>query len=324
MACTPDSFRALTCTCRACSPHMYGDPAIDPHHVNPNNPRTHFRTRRKLERSQFQRCEPLALAHAASASFERDVSNFSARQKAALEKLNNMPPLLNPITRPVAAEIIKHFNEIFFLGAIRNLKFKLQPDLARKSSAVGYAHFPRRDASRIMYPELVFDPDTRASPDNDITATILHECVHVFLSQFSCDTSDGFYIWYKAPQDFQLPNCGSSECPILVADNSGLTGHGRAFASLATAIERSARRVLGRPIDLCAWMGAEDEILMDAWRPSPCDLNNFFPSRAELLNDLMTSTLSARAIVSAFADLLAPPATSESEPIPALTTVMAP
>lgn len=228
-------------------------------------------------------------------------------------------------------QAIECFNQLFFLGELPD---HTSDEIARKSLKVertsppshrcrGETHTVVRGKKRqLVETTMWLDLEHPAQFFNghELLNTILHEMCHAFLQRHSCYNGGG-------------DGCrGNQVCVELCQENYGATGHGRAWQTLAAAVEEAAGRlltdhVIGWKPDLGRLEAAVKEIttvgaglqrglgrnkagieeppeIAGGWWPSVCDFENFagedwwkLPALMRSRDDIFVTTRKVRSWV---------------------------
>jgi hypothetical protein len=150
----------------------------------------------------------------------------------------------------------------------------------------GITTYPR---SWTPFAQILIDPaycwsEKKHKSDNIFLSTcscLLHEMCHAFLGLYGCERTNN-------PDDADWcigADDNDSPCKLHRNDNNGAHGHGRAWHTLAKAVQDRSAALLGTRLKLFGIPDAKLEIKgeladgdsdADRWFPSKCDLDTFF------------------------------------------------
>jgi hypothetical protein len=309
----PKKTESVRCTCRDCSPDYYKDDR----HNNPTAKFATFRTRfagancngRYVE-EDFKFYEYLSLSQACAQSFVES-AKLTKRQDEALNTWNALKDkqaAKNIVSILALRTVLSIFDELFFAGSLQCVVVVTKSRILDGDTQLyGITSYPKNwhpSAQILIDPKYCWTgKDSTHKSDNIFLTTcgcLLHEMCHAFLGLYGCDrlapsSSD------DKDEERPKPWCVDGDdtpCTRYRNDNLGAHGHGRAWHTLAKAIEDSSAALLGTKIKL---FNSRDAILeisaplesgdteADRWLPSKCDLEKLFSSEdAKIIRKEMT------------------------------------
>jgi hypothetical protein len=298
------TINAAPCGCSACAPDNYRNL---PHAGKPDVPSAPFRSA-EYKKEGFcvglpDVCayEALGLATAVAKSIISRGAYTAAKRHALADwkvwNAEHQNDSHERMTGPRLAYLFALLNEIFFWGSIRNTTVVLRARELLGSSEynLAYTDWPAlrddTDASRFSgalsdYPiaTIHLDPFAcerdrrrrnltgRLMETHRIVGVLLHEMCHVYLGQYACK---GIHAGCKTCGFAHA--CASAACGHLYVANVN-AGHGRAWHTLAKAIEENCERVLGIRTRVRGLADLRNELRrVEGWRPSRCDVQRLFP-----------------------------------------------
>ncbi|KAI7241701.1 hypothetical protein KC330_g480 [Hortaea werneckii] len=122
--------------------------------------------------------------------------------------------------------------KIFFLGRLRRCTFAWNQELYG-SGIMGFTDPGLTSAHIEMNPEDLHDTDGTKDAVTSHIGTLLHECVHAFIEDYTCGD-----------------RCRRLSCAEGHDFHIGKTGHALAWTLLAARVQRTARIVLGLEVKL--------------------------------------------------------------------------
>lgn len=229
------------CTCYVCAPALY-----EPDQSKHTKATSYMSTRAgDYYMLGLLAHEPLQLIDAAIRSFDRN-DELGPSQRRALQlwqswAKQHLPGLQAPSEHRAwpserdMQDLVAIFNQLFFLGAIQNVRFRWDEALKHLNSfgITTHAQWPYVGEVNVALDPvpLALQSSSRVS---SMLGTLLHECTHAYVNQLGCAGS----------------RCGEQSCKARFNPNVGNSGHGRAWQWLAEAVERVARSSLGIEVDL--------------------------------------------------------------------------
>jgi hypothetical protein len=234
--------------------------------------------------------EYLKLAEACAASFiggkQLTIEQTEAQDAwRALKDGQSSSRIISSLTLRQAMAI---FDELFFHGSLQGvtLVVKRKPIYDGAEQLCGITTYIDRDswipmAQILIHPKHAFEY-SKHKGDNlflSACACLLHEMCHAFLDMYGCNDCK--------PSEWRngCSKNADSTCNRTHTDNVGQRGHGRAWHTLAKAIEDSATDLLGTTMRLYNFEDVVSEIngtdakskaIANRWIPSDCDINKFF------------------------------------------------
>ncbi|TKA25407.1 hypothetical protein B0A50_06274 [Salinomyces thailandicus] len=178
--------------------------------------------------------KPLEIVDKAIRSFDRPVEQWSATQRLALRDWARWwAKWKGPEdgTKPML-EAIGILGRIFFLGKLRRCTFRWTEEIL-KTNAIGQTRRVGMAKMEILLVPRVTSLARYELQDSRIrfVSVLLHECVHAFIMLYSCG-------W----------ECQHEACMAAYKADEGWTGHGWAWVSLATAVQRISSMVFSLDI----------------------------------------------------------------------------
>ncbi|EME83643.1 uncharacterized protein MYCFIDRAFT_85489 [Pseudocercospora fijiensis CIRAD86] len=185
---------------------------------------------------------------------EHKLRAWKSKLDAALQRFRKRQrtcPFAIPSTK-LMQKGVDIISEIFFFDALRRCRFKWRIGLARHSQALGLCKHKRKAHS---WTDVRMDPadvhrdhpsHAKYSHVDGIVATLVHECVHAFISTYACND-------WRFDEDEETPRpwriCSNADCRATRLRNIGEDGHGVVFIQIASHVEAHAKRELGPNID---------------------------------------------------------------------------
>ena len=239
------------CTCLDCAPDLYLE-TIHAHELQ--------RFRRGKSTLAFLQRESLQLAHLAVASFHpsflsgqdssTSVDNpltapgrLTFGQHHALQQWKHWlrDPWFRSVRRTLSLSAygpgllfrtpVSAFNQLFFLGQLPNPNAKLKVLWSPAGTRRRAHSHTFDDGQSVIW--INADYPAHFLSLKALMDTLLHELCHVFLQRHSCYLGGGF-------------GCERNQvCVELCQENYGTTGHGRAWQTIAAAVEKAAPGLLG-------------------------------------------------------------------------------
>lgn len=235
--------------------------------------------------------------HWVRAQFKTQTMNFWSYKHGPTGKKTPSRFAQSVFTRLIPSAV-DTFNELFFLSAFDS-----------DTLNVRRRHFqdPNEKRGQTSFPD-AWHVDIGINPDHPahrhpithefnhvaILSTLLREMCHAFLGCYCCEDGN---------------DCGTAECSALNKTNFGATSHGRAWQTLAKAIEDVAPRLFPDiRIDLGRREAMVKEIEKGKFRPSECDIRDFCGGfevlvRVLMMNRVRSDDSAMRAAIEKWANL---------------------
>ncbi|KAF2433401.1 hypothetical protein EJ08DRAFT_77831 [Tothia fuscella] len=307
----PASLVWPDCTCKSCDPSPWN---ARKHDENAEDKDAPFRSTKYknvgliVELPDVHCYDTHNLAEAVKGSVEElsvTGNNLSSREKAFNEWKAWMQihrhDEADVMTGPRLSYLFALLNEMLFWGCLRNCSVVRRNDLTKagsmkvgrtdtaKTRATKSPYNFKRPELKTRYPITVISMDPKSCGKDRgfrqdgnlkdkiketpyIVSILLYEMCHAIIETYSCQGCHSADV--KSGYGHQ---CTSKKCSKLYNINAGPSGHGRAFATMAKAIEDNSLRLLGFRVALRHLEDIRLELYeKDGWRPSECDGQNFF------------------------------------------------